>query len=193
VPKFLHDIRQALDQFGKENNRHYDLAITPATPACLHPTKLVGGWYSQFNQEAKTYPVNKSLNYVNVQTYDGGRFSAHNTIVEWTAPIASGGLGFQHSQVLCGIVSEEGQESPENRKRDVNNPAKNIDPTLEQIIQDFQNNGNPLAGIHLWRLNANIAWSNQAQAVLFNWLHGANLPNTMSLNQAKAEWNKNTA
>lgn len=56
APKLLHDICQTLDQ---KKGRHYSVAITPASPAFLHPTKLVGHWHHKLNQEAKTYPVNK--------------------------------------------------------------------------------------------------------------------------------------
>ena len=56
APKLLHDIRQVLNRHGAQKGRHYHVAITPATPAFLHPSKEVGEWSSEFNQEAKTYP-----------------------------------------------------------------------------------------------------------------------------------------
>jgi len=72
---------------GKEKGRHNDVAVTPATPACLHPTKLVGSWHARFNEEAKTYPVNKSVNYVNVQKL------AISALIDANSSLDSGHLG----------------------------------------------------------------------------------------------------
>ena len=184
APVFLNDVRKQLDQLGSQKGRKYYLAITPATPAFLHPTEAVGEQWTggTFNNEARDYPVTKSVDYVNVQTYDGGWGEA-NAVNVWIDSV-----GFQPSQVLFGICSEEGQDKVPDGTRW---QRPNILDALSAYQSDKTNQ--PLAGVHLWRLNGNTPWSNKVQAVIFNWFHDVQLKDSMTLKAAVTEWKKNTA
>ena len=182
APVLLNDIRKQLDQLGAQKNRKYYLAITPSTPAFLHPKEeagksLAGG---QFNSEAKDFPVTKTVDYVNVQTYDGG-FGAENSARVWINDV-----GFAPSQVLFGICSEETQDKTGKRSSM---------PNLLDALNAYQGDltGQVLGGIHVWRLNGNTPWSNKVQAVLFNWFHDVQLKDSLTLKAAVAGWKKNTA
>lgn len=93
----------------------------------------------------------ESVDFVNIQSYDGGRRD-DNTVETYLAPE----FGFKRSQLLWGIL-------PENTRRSYTVPSS------EDI---YKGSGQPIAGIHNWRLNShNQKYENEVQTVLFNTLH----------------------
>ncbi|GAA1940568.1 hypothetical protein GCM10009738_12340 [Kitasatospora viridis] len=92
------------------------------------------------------------LDYVNIQTYEGG---SSQTASDYTS------IGFDRSQLLYGYCPETACDTP----------------TLAEAEAGYQNVTSgvpqPLAGIHLWRLNSgNYQQENADQEEIYRYLHG---------------------
>ena len=73
----------------------------PLRPTCTLTRLSIPG-RQKWTTRPKTTPWPKSVDLVNVQTYDGG-ISEANNVQEWIHSV-----DFKPSQILFGIVSEEG-------------------------------------------------------------------------------------
>ena len=70
APRILHLIREKLNDLSKRLHRPLYVPISPATTSYLASEATERA--RQGNPSAAQYPVTKSVNWVNVQTYSGG-------------------------------------------------------------------------------------------------------------------------
>jgi hypothetical protein len=158
APTILAAIRHELNALSKTENRPLYLTLSPASTENLTPS----------NPAAKANPVSKSVDWVNIQTYDGG-WNNDNSVKSWHD------LGFTSSQLLYGIW-------PEN----TSDPNKHS-PTLTEVKTAYSSH--KLGGVNLWRLTSgNLIFENQVQVLVYNFLHKKTLPHSPSLADVEAHW-----
>lgn len=160
APRLFHDVKAKLQAHGNQQSpkREYLVAISPSETHWLIPRDRT---------DAKQYPVNKSVDYVYLQTYKGG-LNSDNSVNVWLKSIH-----FPADRLLAGVITEERSQLISAKE-------------AREIVDKHK-----LAGIHVWRLNGNTAWSNEAQATLFNYLHPEHsppLPQTLTLEEVDKNW-----
>jgi len=162
APRLFHDVKVKLQAHGNQQSpkRENLVAISPSETHWLIPRD---------GTDAKKYPVSKSVDYVYLQTYEGGlKRDNSNGVDVWLNTIQ-----FPADRLLAGVITEE-RGKPISAKE------------AREIVDKHK-----LAGIHVWRLNGNTAWSNEAQATLFNYLHPEHnppLPQTLTLEEVDKNW-----
>jgi hypothetical protein len=127
IPTIISEIRTKLDLLSRENGgRPFYLTVSPDNTE--HLDKVV-----------------HSLNFVNMQTYDGG---IALKVDDFT------GLGLKPQQLLYGICPETGCTTH----------------TVSEVESAYTEN--KLAGIHLWRLNSrNYSEEGHVQDQIYRFLH----------------------
>lgn len=158
APIILAAIRRELDALSKTENRPLYVTISPASTYNL----------TSDNPAAKEYPVLKSVDWVNVQSYDGG-WNNDNTVQSWL------NLGFTSSQLLYGIWPEI-----------TANPRKHS-PTITQVKTAYTSK--KLGGVNLWRLTSgNFIFESQVQVLIYNFLHHKTLSPSPNPADVEALW-----
>jgi Glycosyl hydrolases family 18 len=149
TPQVVHMIRQEFDGLKSETNKDYYVTISPGRALFLTPTDNP----LTDNDIAKTYPLSESMSYINAQSYSGGwtvNGSTMDGIVQSLIRIIGPG------GVLVGTWPEV--------------PQSNY-PTIKEVLHAYNNGGNHLAGIHLWRLNShNTGFENKVQKLMHSLL-----------------------
>jgi GH18 family chitinase len=96
APRLFHDVKAKLQSHGNQQSpkREYYVAISPSETHWLIPRD---------GTDAKKYPVNKSVDYVYLQTYKGGlKWDNSNGVDVWLKTIH-----FPADRLLAGVVTQE--------------------------------------------------------------------------------------
>jgi hypothetical protein len=177
VPTILSQLRSKLNaltvKINTENKKHG--ITTPSQPFTISLSSAT----TSFLQSTA-----KSLDYINMQNYDGGRSTppAH-----YMRDID----GLQSHQLVYGMTSEM------TMLNEYDNSTKS---TLETVLQKFKagyidsktphgHAGVPFAGLMIWRLNSdNRIFENAVQVLVYNAVHNIQLPFTPNLGDVNAVW-----
>jgi hypothetical protein len=158
APTILAAVRRELDALSKTENRPLYVTLSAASTHNL----------TSNNPAAKVHPVSKSVHWVNIQTYDGGR-RGNNTVQSWL------NLGFTSSQLLYGVWPEITAD-----------PAR-YSPTITEVKAAYTSN--KLGGVNLWRLSSgNFIFESQVQVLIYNFLHNKTLSPSPNLTDVEALW-----
>lgn len=118
------------------------------------------------------YSLAKSLDYGNMQNYDGGRSMSPQDYVRLLP-------GLDPRKLCSGISSE--------RPKQLNTDGESLDRVLSTYAADVD--GVPFAGLWTWRLNSvNSIYQNALQVTVYNKVHSTNLPGTPDLKKVENGW-----
>lgn len=152
APVIISKVRAQLNDLEKELNRKIYVTCSPASSQELVNT-----------DQSKEHPLKDIVDYVNLQTYDGGININKDDFIE---------AGLQPSQLLYGVWPEDTTESRS--------------PTIDKVLQEY--NDGKLGGVHLWRVNSdNTVFENQVQALIYDALHGTSVGG-YTASDVKTEW-----
>lgn len=159
LPKVLAKVRSKLDKAS--TSPRFTVSISPA-------------WLDYLEGDDT---LANSLDYLNMQRYDGGKYT---TAEDYLAAIP----GLKPHQLTFGI-SGEGTES-------LNAPQSNGDPpTLDSVIAAYKAgvDGSQYGGLWMWRLNSsNSIYENMLQVTFYNAVHNTTLPNTPQYAMVQEGW-----
>ena len=155
APLILSQLRQKVDAVS--TNPKFRISITPDTWQYLTATS-----------------VSSSLDYVNMQNYDGGRGMTGDV---YLANIPN----LKPEQLVYGITAE----APWLNDGDVESSIAAVKTAVETGAQ-----GVPFSGIMMWRLNSNnTVYENMVQVVIYNSFNSPPLPNSPTLDVVQTGWN----
>jgi len=170
APTILAAVHAELQTLSKTVNRPLYVTISPASTMNLAPDD---------NPAAKTYPVAKYVDWVNIQTYDGGwnGNNRDNAVQTWL------NLGFTSSQLTYGVWPENTTGKPEYP----GGPRKDSPVTLSKAKSAFTSH--QLGGINSWRLTSgNLVFESQVQVLIHNFLHNNTLPKSPNEADVEKHW-----
>ncbi|KAE9366570.1 carbohydrate-binding module family 18 protein [Stipitochalara longipes BDJ] len=158
APIILNAIRRELDALSKTEQRPLYVTLSPASTHNL----------TSHNLAAKAHPISKSVDWVNIQTYDGGRKDSNN-VQSWL------NLGFNSSQLTYGIWPE------------ITTDPGRYSPPISEVKSAYTSQ--KLGGINLWRLTSgNFIFENQVQVLVYNFLHNTTLSPSPDPTDVEAHW-----